>query len=82
MHGIIRGLGWQSVGGWITIICNYLYGVPLALFLELGMPDMGLRGLWIGVASVLVLVTVVEGTVIRARSWDKVVEDALKRQCE
>ena len=80
MHGIVRGLGWQSIGGWITVLWNYLYGVPLALFLELGPPKMGLQGLWAGIASCLALIAVTEGLIIRARSWDRVTGEAQARQ--
>ena len=79
-HGIVRGVGWQSMGGWITVLCNYLYAVPLALVLELGPPHLGLRGLWIGISTGLALVAVVELLVIKIRRWDKLVEDANERQ--
>ena len=80
MHGIVRGVGWQSIGGWVTVLCNYLYGVPLALLLELGPPHLGIRGLWMAIASGLALTAIVEGLVIRARSWAKLVDEANARQ--
>ena len=80
MHGITRGIGWQSIGGWVTVLCNYLYAVPLALVLELGPPDLGIRGLWMAIASGLALIAISEGLVIKTRSWDKLVEEASQRQ--
>ena len=78
-HGIVRGVGWQSVAGWITVLLNYLYAVPLALVLELGPPHLGLRGLWMAISSGLALIAVVELAVIKMRSWDKLVQEANER---
>ena len=80
LHGIIRGSGWQSIGGWTTVLTNYLYGLPLAVVLELDPPHLGLRGLWMAMASCMVLLVIVEGLVLRARSWNKLVEEARRRQ--
>lgn len=80
VHGIVRGVGWQSMGGWVTVLANYFYGVPLALLLELGPPHLGLRGLWLAVASGLALVSVVEGLLVKSRSWDKLLDEANARQ--
>ena len=85
MHGIIRGVGWQSIGGWVTVLCNYLYGVPLSLVLELGPPALGLRGLWMALASCLAMVAIVEGIVISARSWDRIAavgRDSMEREVD
>lgn len=79
-HGIVRGVGWQSMAGWISVLGNYLYAVPLALLLELGPPHLGLRGLWMSIASGLALIDVVELSLIKIRSWDKLVEEANQRQ--
>ena len=79
-HGIVRGVGWQSMAGWIIVLCNYLYAVPLALLLELGPPHLGLRGLWMAIASGLALIAVVELIVIKIRTWDRLVEQANQRQ--
>ena len=78
-HGIVRGVGWQSMAGWITVLGNYLYAVPLALLLELGPPHLGVRGLWMAIASGLVLIAVVELVVIKIRSWDRLVDEANQR---
>lgn len=49
---------------------NYLFAVPLALYLELGDPDMGIRGLWLSLGIALALITVIESLVTKARSWN------------
>ena len=55
-HGIIRGLGWQSIGGWITMGVNYLFAVPLALGLLLGPADMGVKAIYLGLGVGLSLI--------------------------
>ncbi|KAF7197389.1 putative transporter [Pseudocercospora fuligena] len=55
-HAVVRGFGWQDIGAWCTVTINYLYALPLAAFLELGSPRLGIRGLWIGLGSGLALV--------------------------
>lgn len=80
MHGIVRGLGWHSIGGWVTGLVNYVYAVPLALFLELGPPALGVRGVWLSLGSGLALISIIEGCVLRYRSWNSVVEEAKRRQ--
>lgn len=50
---------------------NYIFAVPLALYLELGKPAMGINGLWLAVSIGLVVITVVETLSFTIRSWDK-----------
>ena len=66
-HSIGRGFGWQDIGAWCTMSINYLYAVPLSIFLELGPPQMGISGLWIGLGSALFLTTVIEAFAIWRR---------------
>ncbi|KAM3413813.1 hypothetical protein BST61_g10496 [Cercospora zeina] len=66
-HSIGRGFGWQDIGAWCTMTLNYLYAVPVAIFLELGPPKMGISGLWIGLGSALFLTTVIEAFAIWKR---------------
>lgn len=66
-HSVVRGFGWQSVGAWVTTTINYLYAVPLSLFLELGPPALGIRGLWTGLGSGLAIITVVETAIVWMR---------------
>lgn len=66
-HSVGRGFGWQDIGAWCTMTINYLYAVPLAIFLELGPLKMGISGLWIGLGSALFFTTVVEACAIWRR---------------
>lgn len=80
VHGVVRGIGWQFIGGWVAVLVNYLCGLPIALVLELGPPKMGLRGIWIGETSGFVLIFLIEGLIVKMRSWDRVIEEARLRQ--
>jgi MATE family multidrug resistance protein len=66
-HSVVRGIGWQSIAAWTTLLVNYGYGVPLALFLELGSPGLGVTGLWIGIGSALAITCVIEVLVVVTR---------------
>ncbi|KAI9732370.1 MAG: hypothetical protein M1834_001577 [Cirrosporium novae-zelandiae] len=77
-NGILRGLGQQSVGGWVQLGCYYVYGVPVSLLLGL-VGGWGLWGLWFGVATALGLIFLMEFIFLSRTSWDKSVEEARKR---
>ena len=79
VHGVVRGIGWQYIGGWVAVLVNYLWGLPLALVLEVGPPKLGLPGLWIGETSGFVLIFIIEGLIVKMRSWSRVVEEARLR---
>ncbi|KIX04254.1 uncharacterized protein Z518_07808 [Rhinocladiella mackenziei CBS 650.93] len=80
IHGILRGLGRQAIGGWATFAVNYGLGVPLALVLSLGPPKLGLVGLWSGLAIGQTVLASVQAIVLRIMKWEKCVEDARKRE--
>ena len=52
--GIIRGLGLQVWGAIYTLICYYIVGLPIALYLAF-IHEMGVKGLWMGFALCSVL---------------------------
>ncbi|SMR53585.1 unnamed protein product [Zymoseptoria tritici ST99CH_1E4] len=66
-HSVVRGIGWQSIAAYTTLGAAYLYGVPLALFLELGSPRLGVSGLWIGLASAVFFTCIIEASVVWTR---------------
>lgn len=66
-HSIVRGIGWQNIAACVTLCVSYLYAVPLALFLELGHPHLGVSGLWIGLGSGVALVTGMEALIVWMR---------------
>lgn len=52
-HGILRGIGKQSIGGPANLIAYYVISLPLGLALAFGL-GWGLKGLWIGVTVGLI----------------------------
>ncbi|KIW33483.1 uncharacterized protein PV07_00329 [Cladophialophora immunda] len=80
VHGIMRGLGRQAVGGWATFVVNYCIGVPLAWVLSLGPPMLGLVGLWSGLSVGLAVLALVQTLVLGIIDWEKCVEDARERE--
>ncbi|KAI2636846.1 MATE efflux family protein [Xylaria nigripes] len=73
-NGMLRGLGRQPVAACIVIVVNYCAAVPLAIFLELGSPRLGLRGAWTGVACGMVIIAFIECFYLRLLNWSKCVD--------
>lgn len=80
INAILRGLGRQSIGGYVNLFVYYLVAVPLALGLCFKGPHLKLVGLWIGVATGSALITLVEGTYCKFSDWKKAVELAVARE--
>lgn len=78
-NGHLRGLGRQSVGGWVNLTVYYLLAVPLAFTLGFGPLHWRLWGLWSGLAVGLAVICTVEGLFIWRMSWQDAVEDAKGR---
>ncbi|MCJ1356021.1 MAG: hypothetical protein MMC33_006015 [Icmadophila ericetorum] len=77
-HGILRGLGRQKIGGIVGLVSWYVVGMPISLATGFGL-GWELHGMWFGTAIALVLSTTVEALVIWKTSWQKVIEQAVKR---
>lgn len=73
-NGTLRGLGRQAIAACIVIVVNYTAAVPLAIFLELGSPRLGLVGAWTGVACGMVIIAIIECTYIKMLKWEKCVD--------
>ena len=46
-HGLLRGIGKQSIGGPANLIAYYIVSLPLSLFFAFGL-DRKIEGLWMG----------------------------------
>ncbi|KAK1996715.1 MATE efflux family protein [Colletotrichum falcatum] len=79
-NGVLRGLGQQSVAACIVFVVNYLAAVPLAVWLELGTPDMGLNGAWIGLGGGMVVIAIIECIYMKALRWQDCVERVRERE--
>lgn len=77
-NGILRGLGRQEVGGYVQLLCYYAVAMPISMGSTFGL-GWGLSGLWSGVATALLLVSVTEGIFISRANWNRSVEDAVRR---
>jgi multidrug resistance protein, MATE family len=81
-HGILRGLGRQVYGGWVAFVINFCYSIPVAIYLELGKPNMGLFGVWIATTTCLVIVTLTECIILRIMNWQRCVDEARERETD
>ena len=51
-NGLLRGLGFQEVGGYINLFCYYVVAMPISFGTAFGL-HWELEGLWSGVALAL-----------------------------
>lgn len=79
VQGVARGLGIQRIVGWVSFGIHYTYAVPLAIFLELGPPRMGVNGIWTALGSGLLLLVAIEGFILKSVDWERSVDEAKKR---
>ncbi|KAI9791536.1 MAG: hypothetical protein M1835_000275 [Candelina submexicana] len=77
-NGILRGLGRQEVGGWVSLFCYYAIAMPISFGTGFGL-SLELYGLWAGPAVALALIAIIEGWFICRISWEKSVEEAERR---
>jgi len=71
--GIIRGLGLQVAGSIYTLVCYYLIGLPLALWLAFG-KEMGVKGLWLGFSIACIILDTGFVMIIECPNWTKIAE--------
>ncbi|KZM25953.1 uncharacterized protein EKO05_0009162 [Ascochyta rabiei] len=74
-NGILRGLGRQEVGGYVSLLAYYIIGMPISFGAGFG-AKWGLWGLWAGPAVALGVVSLIECVFIYRTSWDRAVEAA------
>ncbi|RFU34510.1 hypothetical protein B7463_g1800, partial [Scytalidium lignicola] len=79
-NGALRGIGRQSIGGWVNLSCYYVVAMPLCLWTAFRL-HWGLEGLWTGVTVALIMVTGVEGGALVRLNWQESVDDAERRNC-
>ena len=71
--GIIRGLGRQAYGSIWTLVCYYIFGMPLALYFAFSR-DVGIKGLWIGFTIASLVLDIGFWVIIYCGDWNKIVE--------
>ncbi|KAK6080079.1 mate efflux family protein [Seiridium cupressi] len=78
--GVLRGLGKQSFAGLVVFPVNYLFAVPLAIWLELGSPDLELNGTWMGLGLGGLVAVVIYCVYLKLMRWQDCVESAKSRE--
>ncbi|KAF2683749.1 MATE efflux family protein [Lentithecium fluviatile CBS 122367] len=78
-NAILRGLGRQSIGGYVNLGVYYMIAIPMAFLLCFGKPKLGLEGLWSGCLIGSCLIWMVEGTYCKVWGWRKAVDEARGR---
>lgn len=79
-NGLLRGLGKQNIAAYIVFAANYLGAVPLAIWLELGSPAMGIDGVWIGFGAGVAVTIALECLYMRMLNWQTVVDLVKSRE--
>ncbi|CCH43239.1 putative membrane protein [Wickerhamomyces ciferrii] len=77
--GCLRGQGLQKIGSWINIFSFYIVGLPISYILTFKF-NWNLWGLWSGILTGLISISILQAiTVFYYCDWDKIVDDAKKR---
>lgn len=79
LGGILRGVGRQSVGGYLNLFAYYVLATPLGIALTF-FAGMSLSGLWLGILLGLSVLLVVQTWYIEKCDWDAIIREAKKRQ--
>ncbi|KAF2728365.1 MATE efflux family protein [Polyplosphaeria fusca] len=79
-NSVLRGLGRQTIGGYVNLFVYYVVALPLSLFLCFGKPHLELAGLWTGCVTGSALITIMEGLYCKFSDWRKAVESARSRE--
>ncbi|KAJ3522298.1 hypothetical protein NM208_g12919 [Fusarium decemcellulare] len=77
-HGLLRGIGKQSIGGPANLIAYYALSLPCSLALAFGL-DWKLDGLWAGVTVGTFSVAAIEYIYLLRTDWHKAAEEAALR---
>jgi MATE family multidrug resistance protein len=77
-HGLLRGIGKQSIGGLTNLFAYYVISLPLSLGLGFGL-NWKLQGLWLGLTIGLINVSLIEFTYLLLTDWELAVMEALAR---
>ncbi|KAM4056812.1 matE domain-containing protein [Hirsutella rhossiliensis] len=77
-HGLLRGIGKQSIGGPANLISYYVISLPISLALAFA-ADWKLEGMWAGVTVGLIVVSIIEYTYLLRTDWHKAAAEAAAR---
>ncbi|KAK2011498.1 MATE efflux family protein [Colletotrichum eremochloae] len=74
-HGLLRGIGRPSIGGYANISVYYCIAIPLSFGTAFGL-GWKLKGLWLGVTVGLALVSLIEYSFVYFTDWHKAAKEA------
>ncbi|KAL7627485.1 hypothetical protein AAE478_001678 [Parahypoxylon ruwenzoriense] len=77
-HGLLRGIGKQSFGGYANLSIYYLIAMPISFAAAFAL-DWKLTGLWLGTTVGLALVATVEYLYTYTSDWEQSARDAENR---
>ncbi|TDZ47217.1 putative transporter [Colletotrichum trifolii] len=77
-HGLLRGIGRPSIGGYANLAVYYGVALPLS-FSTAFLLDWKLKGLWFGVTVGLALVSAIEYAFVALTDWHKAAKEAETR---
>ncbi|KAI1168312.1 MATE efflux family protein [Nemania serpens] len=77
-HGLLRGIGKQSIGGYANLVSYYVVALPIS-FTAAFVFEWKLVGLWTGSIIGLSLVATVEYLYCYARDWERSAREAESR---
>jgi len=78
LGGVLRGMGLQYIGAIANLIAFYIVGIPVGLLFAFGY-KLKLRGIWLGIASGLVIMTVLQIMYLMRINFRKEAKVALAR---
>ncbi|KAI1776908.1 multidrug and toxin extrusion protein [Hypoxylon cercidicola] len=77
-HGLLRGIGKQSFGGYANLVIYYLIALPISFAAAFAL-DWKMMGLWLGTTIGLALVGAVEYWYVCVSDWEQSARDAENR---
>ncbi|KAI0171819.1 multidrug and toxin extrusion protein [Hypoxylon sp. FL1284] len=77
-HGLLRGIGKQSFGGYANLAVYYIIALPISFAAAFAL-DWKLTGLWLGNVIGLALVAAVEYWYMSVSDWEQSARDAENR---
>ncbi|KAF4944639.1 hypothetical protein FGADI_12548, partial [Fusarium gaditjirri] len=77
-HGLLRGIGRQSIGSYANLFAYYVVALPIALGTSFGL-GWGLAGLWAGLTAGLAVVSGLEAMYLYVTDWEEAVKQAEAR---
>ena len=75
MIGTIKGIGKQAPATFAYLVCFYLISVPFSYFFCFGL-KLGIRGLWIGLSTGLIILLLTLALIIYRADWYKIASQA------